>query len=95
MKVAWCADSLGVGSPIITSSDGTKDGLVWAFGAEGTNQLHAWDLATGAVVFGGGGAAGTVPLKAGNLVHRFGTIAAVKGRIFVQGDGGLYAFKGP
>ena len=89
MSVAWCADAQGQGSPIITSSDGTKDGLVWAFGAEGTNQLHAWDLATGKVVFAGGGTGNTV-----GGGHHFATILAAKGRILVAADGGLSAFKG-
>src|SRR5262249_8747775 len=50
MRVVWCADAQGQGSPIITSSDGTNDALVWAAGAEGSNRLHAWDLQTGQVV---------------------------------------------
>jgi hypothetical protein len=89
MSMAWCADSMGVGSPSITTSDGTSDALVWAFGADpgGSAQLHAWDLATGAVVFAGGAATD----KALN-VRRFTTPIAVNGRILVAGDNKLYAF---
>jgi hypothetical protein len=90
MSVAWCANSQGNGSPIITSSDGTHDGLVWVFGAEGTNLLHAWDLATGAAVFGGGGTANGV--QGG---HRFASLLVEHGRIVLATDGGLHAFKGP
>jgi hypothetical protein len=90
MSVAWCANNQGRGSPIITSSDGTKDGLVWSFGAEGSNGLHAWDLATGAVVFAGGGSANAVTGG-----HRFATVLAAKGRVVLAADGGLHAFKGP
>jgi hypothetical protein len=91
MTVAWCANSQGQGSPIITSSDGTKDGLVWAFGSEASNQLYAWNLATGAVVL-----TGTAnPLGGGQTVHHFATVLEAKGRILVAGDGGLYAFKAP
>jgi hypothetical protein len=100
MTVAWCASSKGLGSPIITSSDGAHDGLVWLSGGENSttyptdsHQIRAWDLATGAVVFDGGGAANTLPLAAGNLVHHFSTILAAHGRIVVQGDGGLWGFK--
>ena len=89
MTVAWCADSHGNGSPIITSSDGTHDGLVWVFGAEGDNKLHAYGLADGAAVVD----SDVLPLTGGNVIHHFATLAAVHGRIFVQGDGGLYAFK--
>jgi hypothetical protein len=41
MSTIWCANSGGNSSPVITSSDGTKDALVWVAGAEGDNQLHA------------------------------------------------------
>ena len=89
MKVAWCASSNGIGSPIITSSDGTKDGLVWVFGAEGDNLLHAFNLADGSVA----GTSDAPPVKNGALVHHFATVAEVKGRILVSADDGLYAFK--
>ena len=88
MSVAWCADGQGEGSPIITSSDGNADALVWTAGAEASNQLHAWDLATGAVVYAGGAAADKLA-----KVRRFTTPIAANGRIFVGGDGQLFAFK--
>jgi len=87
MSVAWCAASGGRGSPIITSSDGTNDGLVWTFGsAGGDDKLHAFKLADGTAAF-------TSAALAGANVHNFATIAEVKGRIIVTGDAGLYAFK--
>lgn len=94
MSVAWCANAMGSGSPIITTSDGTNDALVWVAGGEpgsdpaDTNQLHAFDLLTGQVVFAGGAAAD----KFTSTVRHFGTVAAVHGRIFALGDGQLYAF---
>ena len=88
MSVAWCASSGGVGSPTITTSDGTNDALVWAFQADqGQGQLLAFDLVTGASVFPGGPAGDAV----GN-VRRFTTPIAVHGRIYVAGDNQLYAF---
>lgn len=88
MSVAWCASSGGVGSPSITTSDGTQDPLVWTFGADpgGTGQLSAWNLTTGASVLAAGG-------SSVSGVRRFTTPVAVHGRIFVAGDGQLYAFK--
>jgi hypothetical protein len=86
MTVAWCASSGGLGSPIITSSDGVNDGLVWTFGTVGDKKLHAFKLADGGVAF-------TSAAVTGASVHPFATIAEVRGRIVVQGDGGLYAFK--
>ncbi len=85
MTVAWCADSGGHGSPIITSSDGTNDGLVWTFGAQGDDELHAFHIADGSVAF-------TSAPVAGANVQSFSTLAEVKGRLFVAGNGALYAF---
>jgi hypothetical protein len=89
MSVAWCASSGGIGSPSITTSDGTNDPLVWVFAADpGSNaQLYAWDLTTGTQVFTGGGYNNMA-----QNVRRFTTPIAVHGRIFVAGDNQLYAF---
>ncbi len=85
MSVVWCANSQGVGSPAISTSDGTKDPMVWVQAAEGSGMLYAWDLVSGTQVFNGGGASA-------QNVRRFSTPIAVHGRIFVAGDGQLYAF---
>ncbi|HEV3190053.1 MAG TPA: hypothetical protein VGY54_06125, partial [Polyangiaceae bacterium] len=88
MATVWCANPLGTGSPIITTSDGAKDALVWSAGAESSNALHAWDLQTGLLVFGGGAAGDAIP-----NVRRHSSPIAANGRIVVAGDGHLYAFK--
>jgi len=88
MVTAWCADSGGNGSPIVTSSDGTRDGLVWVLGAEGDGALHAFRLADGAPVV----TTAALPLGPGDYARHFTTLAAVHGRIFAVADGGLYAF---
>ena len=87
MSVAWCVDGKGEGSPIITSSDGAASALVWTAGAESSNQLHSWDLATGAPVFTGGTAADQLA-----KVRRFTTPTVGNGRIYVAGDGKVYAY---
>jgi hypothetical protein len=91
MTVAWCASSGGAGSPIITSTDGTNDGLVWVVGAEGDSALHAFHLADGTAA----GTSAAAPLTNGEMVHHFATVAAVHGRIFVTADDHLFAYKGP
>jgi hypothetical protein len=90
MSVVWCADSQGRGSPSITTTDGNSNPLVWAFAADPGNaaRLYAWDLTTGAAVYKGGGTNDTA-----SNVRRFTTPIAVHGRIFVAGDGQLYAWK--
>jgi hypothetical protein len=84
----WCADSRGQGFPIVTTTDGVAESLVWVAGAEGSNRLHAWNGETGTLVFNGG--ADTDLMKG---LRRFGTPVAVNGRIFVAADNRLYAFK--
>jgi outer membrane protein assembly factor BamB len=88
MTTVWCSDNHGQGAPIITTSDGVHDALVWTAGAEDSGQLHAWDLRTGHPAFAGGSASDTVA----NL-RRYTTVVDVKGRLFVAADGKLCAFK--
>jgi hypothetical protein len=85
----WCASNQGKGSPIITTSDGQNNALVWTAGAESTERLHAWDLVTGAPVALGGDAASDV--MAG--LRHFTTVIAVHGRVFAGADKRLWAFK--
>jgi hypothetical protein len=92
IAMGWCGTPPGFGAPIITTSDGTNDALVWVAGALGRNdaaggdkQLHAYDLASGAVVN-----SGSDPFA--NVRH-FTSPIVVSGRIFVAGDTQLYAYK--
>jgi hypothetical protein len=91
ITTVWCADNKGGGSPSITTSDGTNDALVWTMGTEkhnatqGSNQLHAWDLATGQAIV-------TASDTVMNTRH-FTTPIAVNGRVLVAGDNRLYALK--
>jgi hypothetical protein len=88
---AWCADNQGGGSPSISTSDGAHDPLVWTMGTDtgwggaASNQLHAWDLETGAPV-----AMGSDTL--GNTRH-FTAPIVVHGRVIIGGDDRLYALK--
>ena len=87
MSVAWCADNLGGGSPIVTTTDGSSNPVVWSIGAEYTNQLHGYDGVTGQLLYAGGG-----PNEQMGNVRHFQTPIEVAGRIFVAGDDQLYAF---
>ena len=81
---SWCA-ATGGGSPVVTTTDGHANAIVWSLGAEGDNLLHGYDGDTGASVFAGGGA--TV-----SGMHRFNSPIAAKGRIFIAADSGVVAF---
>jgi outer membrane protein assembly factor BamB len=80
---AWCAQQNGRGSPIATTSDGRSDPLVWAVGSEGDDRLRAFDGDTGALVF---------TSDAMGEVRRFVSPIVSGGRIYVAGDGRVYAF---
>lgn len=87
LSVAWCADNLGGGSPVVTTTDGQSQPIVWTAGAEYTNQMHAYDGETGALLYTGGGP----DEHMGNIRH-FQVPIVVNGRIFVAADDELYAF---
>jgi hypothetical protein len=83
-SVAWCATAGGRGSPMVTTTDGRAEPIVWVVGAEGDGRLHAYDGDTGAAVL--------TPIGVGANVRRFQTPIVAAGRIFVAVDGGVKAF---
>jgi hypothetical protein len=87
VKVAWCAEQHGAGSPIVTTRDGRSEAVVWSVGAEGDNRLRGFDGDTGQVVFDGGG-----PGDGMSLVRRNQAPIVAKGRLFVAGGVEVYAF---
>jgi len=87
ISVAWCAHQNGGGSPMVTTSDGHSDMIVWGLGAGGDGRLHGFDGDTGAVVFTGGGAMDAMSSIQGNE-----TAIAAKGRLFVAAQNAVYAF---
>jgi hypothetical protein len=87
LTTAWCAASRGAGSPIVTTTDGHAEPIVWAVGAEGDNRLHAFKGDTGETVFAGGG-----PNEAMAGLHHFQTLIAAGERLYVGADDRIYAF---
>ncbi len=85
LTVAWCQAFSGRGSPIVTTTDGVSNPIVWVVGAEGDNLLHGYNATTGAVLFAGGGS--TL-----SGLHRFQTLMAANGRLYVAGDNKVYSF---
>ena len=85
----WSVTQSGVGSPFVTSTDGTNNMVVWSVGASGDQRLHGYDGDTGAVIFAGGG---TNELMAGT--HTYSTTGIVaRGRIYVAADNKVYTFR--
>jgi hypothetical protein len=85
IATAWCAPIIGSGAPIITTSDGTANPIVWATGAGGDSELHGFSLLNGKLVFNGGGT-----VMSG--LHPYGTLIATNRHLYVAGDNTLYAF---
>ena len=85
MRVAWCAKLDGRGAPIVTTTDGTAQPVVWVVGAEGDGMLHGFRGDTGAPVSDGGG-------TRMEGVRHFATVLAAEGRLYVAGDGRVHAF---
>jgi hypothetical protein len=90
IQTAWCHSFKGRGTPIITTTDGVNNPIVWVVGANGDELLHGYNALTGAVVFDGGGAANTL-----SGVRTYATIMASGGRLYVAGQGRIYAFTYP
>ncbi len=87
MNEVWCATLNGNGAPIVTTTDGTNNAIVWIFGAEGDGLLHGFDALTGKVVFSGGG-----PANAVQGVRHFATPIAAEGRLYIAANGQIFAF---
>jgi hypothetical protein len=90
LSVAWCADQRGSGSPIVTTTDGRSEAIVWSIGAEGDNRLRGFDGDTGQVVFDGGGVGDGM-----SLVRRYQSPIVAKGRLYVAADTEVFAFALP
>jgi PQQ-like domain len=90
LRSAWCARLQGRGSPIVTTTDGSSDPIVWAVGAEGDDQLHGFRGDTGEEIYNGAGASSTMT----GLRH-FATILVAAQRFYVAGDGRIFAFDLP
>ena len=84
METAWCGSVAGAGSPIVTTTDGRSNPIVWIVGAEGDNRLHAFR--------GDSGEPLASPPDRMRGLHHFQTLIASDDRLYVAADGTVYAF---
>jgi PQQ enzyme repeat len=84
---AWCASTGGTGSPIVTTTDGTSNPIVWVVGAQGTDQLVAFDGDTGSPVYTSGGGKNQM-----GLIYEWTSPIDANGRIVVGGTNAVYSF---
>jgi hypothetical protein len=87
LDTAWCGTFKGEGSPIVTTTDGRANPIVWIVGAEGDGLLHGYRGDTGELLFNGGGSGNAIT----GLRH-FQTLTAAGDRLYVGADGRIYAF---
>jgi hypothetical protein len=80
---AWCAAQNGLGSPMVTTTDGHAESVVWSVGAEGDGKLHGFDGDSGEEI-----ATGDATME----TKRFITPIAAKGRIYVAGQDAVWAY---
>lgn len=85
VSFAWCAKFSGGGAPIVTTTDGVSEPIVWVVGAEGDNLLHGFNALNGQAVFSGSG-------TTMSGLHHFQTILATRKRFYVAGDSNVFAF---
>jgi hypothetical protein len=86
-SVAWCAPGWGHGSPIITTTDGTNEPIVWLTGGGGDNALRAYDGATGNVIYD---SSDQSVAMAG--MYRFNTLIAANGRLLIAANNQAFQF---
>lgn len=83
IATAWCGAFTGRGAPIVTTTDGQSNAIVWILGAEGDNRLHGFRGDTGEPLFTSDAMTG---------LRRFQTLLAAEDRLYVAADGRVYAF---
>ena len=86
MSTAWCGAVRGRGSPIVTTTDGHSNPIVWMLGAEGDDRLHGFKGDTGEPL-----AKGEISPALTGLRH-FQTLIAAHDHLYVAADNRLYAF---
>jgi hypothetical protein len=82
---AWCGLVRGGGAPIVTTTDGHSDPIVWVLGAEGDNRLHGFRGDTGEPLV-------TAPAQPMSGLRHLQTLIATQDRLYVAADGTVYAF---
>jgi hypothetical protein len=83
MVTAWCGVPRGRGSPIVTTTDGHSNPIVWVPSAEGDNRLHAFRGDTGEPLFA------SEPLSG---LRHLQTLIATQDHLYVGADGRIHAF---
>jgi hypothetical protein len=82
VTTAWCSTQNDLGSPMVTTTDGTSNAIVW----NADDKLYGWNGDTGAVIVDG------TKTKMSTGIQKWNTPIDAKGRIVVGVNGQLYVF---
>lgn len=86
IRTAWCGAVRGRGTPIVTTTDGRDDPIVWVLGAQGDARLHGLRGTDGRTLFVSRALPG---------LEEFATPVATAHRLYVGADNTVYAFDFP
>jgi hypothetical protein len=84
IATAWCAAFHGHGAPIVTTTNGKANPIVWVAGTNGDGKLYGFRGTDGALLAAVAG--GSAPIQ------KFQTVLWANGRFYVAADGAIYAF---
>lgn len=82
---AWCGSVRGAGSPIVTTTDGSAEPIVWMLGAEGDDLLHGFRGDNGQPIYSG-------PSEQMKGLRHMQTLIATPDRLYVAADDAVYSF---
>jgi hypothetical protein len=84
LETTWYAAIARAGSPVITTTDGHSNAIVWVLGAEGDNRLHAFRAYDGQQIANGAGALSSL--------RHVQTLIVGDDQLFAAANGKIYAF---
>jgi hypothetical protein len=84
IATAWCAAFGGSGAPIVTTTNGKANPIVWVAGAQRDGKLYGFRGTDGTLLAAVPGGRTTI--------EPFETILSANGRLYVAANGVVYGF---
>ena len=79
LQFAWCGATGGDAAPIVSTTDGSSEAILWTYGASGDETVRAYDADTGTLLY-------TSATPFPGSTHWISPIIA-QGRLYVAGNG--------
>jgi hypothetical protein len=84
VATVWCSAFNGFGAPIVTTTDGKSNPIVWVAGAQGDGKLYGFRGTDGKLLVAVTGVRARI--------QRYQTILWANGRLYVAANGAINAF---